>query len=217
MNFPSSGAPVAGPVGGGVDGLRFVLGVEEQPAADADPAALETVAQGASGPIFTALFGEKADARCDLDNDSMVLPAAHWIKNQLDVSVAMSRVGGTAIDGLDAANLDVPDVTGDFGSAASTPAATVVAGLEEGGEGNARVDLLRVRRRVTIFQAVEFAYGSTGSVAINWAAVESLQVGARKDALRCGTRTPEPENKQRQDKKQRPEISPGRSHQAPRR
>src|SRR5690242_1225947 len=175
------------------------------------------VAQGASGPIFTALFGEKADARRDLDNDSMVFPAVHWSKNQLDVSVAMSRVGGAAIDGLDAADLDVPNVTGDFGGAASAPAATVVAGLEEGGEGNARVDLLRVRRHVPIFQAVEFANGSAGSVAVKWAAVESLQVGARKDALRCGTRTPEPENKQRQDKKQRPEISPGRSHQSPRR
>lgn len=217
MNFPGSSAPVARPVGGGVDGLRFVLGVKEQPAADSDPAALEMVAQGASGPIFTALFGEKANARRDLDNDSMVFAAVHRIENQLDMSVAMSRVGGAAIDGLDAANLDVPNVAGDFGSTASAPAATIVAGLEEGGEGNARVDLLRVWRRKTIFQAVEFANGSAGSVAVKWAAVESLQIRAWEDALRCGTRAPEPENKQHEDEKERPEISPGRSHQSPRR
>lgn len=217
MNFPGRGAPVAGAVWRSVDGLRFVFGIEEEPAADSYPPALEMVAQGTGGPIFAALFGEKADARRDFDDDSMVFAAVHRIENQVDVSVAMSRVGGAAIDGLDAADLDVPNVAGDFSSAARAPAATVVAGLQEGGKGHARVDLLRLWRRVTIFQAVEFANGSAGSVAVEWAAVESLQVGAWNDALGCGTLAPKPENEQRENEKQRPEISPGRSHQSPRR
>jgi len=45
VEFPGRGAPIARAAGGGVEGLIFVLGVEEEPAADADPAALEMVAE----------------------------------------------------------------------------------------------------------------------------------------------------------------------------
>ncbi len=154
VNFPSGGAPVAGTVWGGVDGLRFVLGIEKEPAADADPASLEMVAESAGGPVLAALLRKGATARSHFHDDPTIFRTVHGVEHKLDVRVAVGRIRGAAIDGFDAADLYIPDIAGDFRSAAIVPAAAVIAGFQHRGKGCARVELLELRRGVSIFKEI---------------------------------------------------------------
>lgn len=192
MDFPSGGAPVAGTAGGGVEGLRSVLGIKEEPAANADPAALKVIAERAGGPALALLRGEDAHARGDLDDDATIFGGAHRIKNKLDVRVSFGRIRGVAIDGFDAADVDIPDVASDFCAELVVPAVAVVSRLEERVESDARIYLLRFRSGVAIFEEIEVADGRAGSVALHRAAVEDFEVGARSDVRGRWAMTPEP-------------------------
>jgi len=134
VDFPSGGAPVAGTIWGGVDGLRFVLDIEKKPAADADPASLEMVAEGGGGPVFAALLREGAAARGDFHDDATIFRTVHGVEHKLDVRVAVRRIRGPTINGFDAADLCFPNISGDFRSLAIVPAAAVIAGFQHRGE-----------------------------------------------------------------------------------
>jgi hypothetical protein len=129
VDFPGGGAPVAGSAGSGVDGLRFVLGVEEEPAANADPAALEMVAESAGGPVIAALVRKGATAWSHFDNEATDFRAVHGVEHEFDMGVAVVRVCRMAVDGFDAADLYIPNIAGDLSGVLIVPTAAVIAWL----------------------------------------------------------------------------------------
>jgi hypothetical protein len=92
------------------------------------------------------------------------------------VSVAMLRVGGVAVDRFDSANLDVPDVAGDFGGVAVVPAVAVVAWFEYSGQSDPRVYLLRIGSSCAIFEAIQVPDHGIRGVAFEPAAIKSFEI-----------------------------------------
>lgn len=217
MEFPGGGAPVAGTARGSVEGLVGMFEVEEEPASEVDPAALQMVAERGGGPVFATPRGDGAEARRDLDDDAMRFTPVHWVEDQFDVGIAMLRVDGAAVDGFHAADLDVPDVTGNFAGALFIPAVTIIAGFEHRGERYSRIDLLRLGNGGAILEAVEFAGGVIGGVAIERTAVERGEVAAGSDLRRRSGRgragmLPKPEGEKPDDEEKGPECARRAGH-----
>src|SRR4029077_5077712 len=158
----------------------------EEPAANADPAALEMVAESAGGPVIAALVRKGATAWSHFDNEATDFRAVHGVEHEFDMDVAVVRICGMAVDGFDAADLYIPNIAGDLSGVLIVPTAAVIAWFEHGGKGYVRVELLRFGNGVTVFEKIELADRGVCCVTFHAATVKDLKSRLRDNARSCG-------------------------------
>src|SRR5215831_19747854 len=107
VNLPNGRAPVLGIGRRRVLRLAAMLGVEEHPAAEPNALALQRL-KALRAPVDAKRLHLRTPARGHFDDDPLRGIVADVLRD-LDVGVAVERVSGLAVHGLDAANENVDD------------------------------------------------------------------------------------------------------------